>query len=85
MRDCFVKLHRKNGIGGFWQGLAPNVVCSSIINACLVATYDQTKEIALANGFKDGTALHFACAVIASTAGAIAGNPTDVIKSRTII
>mmetsp|Transcript_14185 Transcript_14185/g.16904 ORF Transcript_14185/g.16904 Transcript_14185/m.16904 type:complete len:102 (-) Transcript_14185:55-360(-) len=28
---------------------------------------------------------HFACAFIASAAGALAGNPMDVIKSRTIV
>jgi hypothetical protein len=50
-----------------------------------VATYDQTKEIALAKGLKDGTPLHFGCAIIASATGAFFGNPTDVIKSRTIV
>ena len=61
------------------------MVCSSIINAVLVASYDQAKEKALAAGFTDSMSTHFLCAFIASSMAALAGNPTDVIKTRSII
>ena len=57
---------------------------SSIINGVILATYDQFKEIALRKGFEDSSRTHLACAFAASVAGALAGNPIDVVKVRTV-
>ena len=38
--DCFSKVYNQYGALGFWKGWPAIVVCSSIINAVIVATYD---------------------------------------------
>ena len=41
--DCYKKTVQKDGVGGLWVGVGPNIMRNSIINAAELAAYDQFK------------------------------------------
>lgn len=60
----------------------PNIMRNSIINAAELASYDQFKQIAMANSVPDSLGLHIACSFGAGFNAVIVGSPVDVLKTR---
>ena len=80
--DCYRKILAADGIAGLWVGVLPNIMRNSIINAAELASYDQFKQIALANAVPDTLSLHIACSFAAGFNAVIVGSPVDVLKTR---
>lgn len=51
---------REEGLFGLWRGAPANVARAALLSAGQLATYDQTKQMALAAGAAEGPALHLA-------------------------
>lgn len=75
---------KEEGFFALWNGLAPNIIANSMINAAELAGYDQTKEILLGTGMKDSLPCHLASGFGAGLSAAIFGSPFDVVKSRVL-
>ena len=50
----------EEGLFGLWRGAPANVARAALLSAGQLATYDQTKQMALAAGASEGPALHLA-------------------------
>lgn len=80
--NAFSTIAKTEGISGLWTGVFPNIVRNSIINAAELASYDQFKQYAVANGMQDGIPMHLMCALGAGFVATVVGSPVDVIKTR---
>eukprot|EP00744_Colponema_vietnamica_P004298 GILI01006447.1.p1 GENE.GILI01006447.1~~GILI01006447.1.p1 ORF type:complete len:323 (-),score=69.00 GILI01006447.1:78-1001(-) len=81
--DAYRKILQTEGVKGLWTGWGPNVMRNSLINAAELASYDQIKQVILANKFmKDDIYCHFVSALGAGFIATVVGSPVDVIKTR---
>lgn len=80
--DAGLQIWQKEGMKGFYQSLAPNVLRNSIMNAVELGSYSQIKSMFLeAKLLKEGFPLHFASSAMAGLLAVLIGSPADVIKS----
>lgn len=81
---AYSTIAKEEGIGALWNGLAPNVIANSVINAAELAGYDQTKETLLSMGWKDGLPTHLMGGIGAGVSAVVFGSPFDVVKSKVL-
>ena len=83
--DAFRVILKEEGMMGFYQSLAPNVLRNSVINAVTLASYSQIKYT-FSKGtfplFDEGFGLHLWSSSWAGTLAVVFGSPFDVTKSR---
>lgn len=73
---------KEEGVSGFYNSLGVNVLRNSVVCACELATYDQTKMYLVNNGYlKDGLLLHFLSSSNAGFVATCVSSPIDVVKS----
>jgi len=75
------RVYDKDGIGGFWAGVKPNVVRTFLVNAAELGTYDQAKFI-MSQHWGDGFFTHLGASGIAGFTSACISTPVDVAKTR---
>lgn len=77
------RIVREEGAGAFYKGLGPNVQRACVVNGIGIASYDQSKQTAVAL-IGDGESLlaRFCAALVGGVATALVGCPFDVIKTR---
>jgi len=81
--DAFRKILAQEGVTGFWKGVGPNMMRNAVVNACELATYDQMKQIILANRIlPDNIACHIVSAASAGFTAAVVGSPVDILITR---
>ncbi|EGR32123.1 hypothetical protein IMG5_095380 [Ichthyophthirius multifiliis] len=82
--DAYTKIVRTQGAAGLWQGLAPNIVRNSVINATELATYDESKQFFVSRKLLHDHSIstHMICSAIAGFVAAVVGSPVDVLKTR---
>ncbi|KAH8411468.1 hypothetical protein KR215_005048 [Drosophila sulfurigaster] len=78
--DCFVKMHRQEGVLSFWKGLLPPILAETPKRAIKFLVFEQTKPL-FQFGSPTPTPLTFSLAgLTAGTLEAIAVNPFEVVK-----
>ncbi|KAE8655880.1 Mitochondrial uncoupling protein 6 [Hibiscus syriacus] len=81
--DAVTRMSKQEGIVSLWRGSSLTVNRAMLVTASQLASYDQIKEIILANGWmKDGLGTHVAASFSAGFVAAVMTNPVDVIKTR---
>ncbi|KAE8706947.1 Mitochondrial uncoupling protein 6 [Hibiscus syriacus] len=81
--DAVTRMSKQEGITSLWRGSSLTVNRAMLVTASQLASYDQIKEIILANGWmKDGLGTHVAASFSAGFVAAVVSNPVDVIKTR---
>jgi hypothetical protein len=79
------RILREEGAGAFYKGLGPNIQRAVVVNGIGIASYDQSKQTAVALiGDGDSLLARFCAALVGGVATALVGCPFDVIKTRMI-
>lgn len=78
----FIDTFRQEGIRGMWRGVSANMCRASLLSAGQLATYDQSKQLAIAGGWTDGPQMHLACSCLSGFVAQAACMPADVVKTR---
>lgn len=81
MRDVISRVWQKDGVAGFWAGLAPNVARTFLVNAAELGTYDEAKT-RLRPHLGDGLLTHVGASGCAGFTSACVSTPADVVKTR---
>jgi solute carrier family 25 uncoupling protein 8/9 len=82
-RQVYSDILKNEGIGGFWQGIQPNIARNCMINIGEMASYDQYKQLFLTyTPIRDGAFLHFLCGAASGFTATCIGSPFDVVKTR---
>ena len=82
---AFKVIFAEEGMRGFYQSLAPNVMRNSVINAVELASYSQVKyefSVGTFKWFDEGILLHLWASSCAGILAVCVGSPFDVVKSR---
>lgn len=80
--DAFMSITAASGVLSLWDGWAPNVQRSFIVNAAELATYDYFKQLLLrAKIFGDGLLVHTLASSGAGLVAAVASTPIDRAKT----
>ena len=80
--DAFSTIAAASGVLSLWDGWAPNVQRSFIVNAAELATYDAFKQLLLRlQFFKDGLLVHTLASSCAGLVAALASTPVDRAKT----
>ena len=82
--DAVGRIAREEGVARLWRGLAPNMLRGMAMNAGMMASYDQSKELVTTYVTRDPKALSTSLlsSAVAGVACAAASQPFEVIKSR---
>jgi hypothetical protein len=73
----------EGGIKAFWVGVIPNMVRNSIVNASLVATYDEIKQGLLARRIvEDNFGCYFLSSLLSGMIATVVSNPIEVLRVR---
>ncbi len=82
LADAGIQIWKQEGLTGFYQSLAPNVLRNSIMNAVELGSYSQIKQTILNTGaLSEGFGLHFCSSGLAGFLAVLIGSPFDVVKS----
>ena len=81
MSSVVKRVYAKEGIGGFWAGLSPNISRTFLVNAAELGTYDQAKSM-LIPYVGEGFAAFLGASTVAAFASATVSTPADVVKTR---
>merc|ERR1712023_263067 len=74
--DAFVSIAASSGVLSLWDGWAPNVQRSFIVNAAELATYDAFKQLLLRLQFlSNGLFVHTIASSLAGLVAAVASTP----------
>ncbi|CAK8993227.1 Mitochondrial substrate carrier family protein ucpB (Solute carrier family 25 member 30 homolog) (Uncoupler protein B) [Durusdinium trenchii] len=76
------ELRRGEGLAGLWRGAPANVARAGLLSAGQLASYDQTKQVALKAGWTDGPRLHLCSSCFSGLVAQVACMPADVVKTR---
>ena len=82
---AFPIIYKAEGLNGFYQSQAPNVLRNSVINAAELGSYSQIKYTFSKGAlplFNDGLGLHLFSSTGAGIQAVLFGSPFDVLKSR---
>ena len=80
--DAFSSVIASSGVLSLWDGWAPNVQRSFIVNAAELATYDYFKQMLLKmKVFGDGLLVHTIASSMAGFVAALASTPVDRAKT----
>jgi len=80
--DAFTSIATASGVLSLWDGWAPNVQRSFIVNAAELATYDAFKQLLLRlKLFSDGLLVHTIASSLAGLVAALASTPVDRAKT----
>jgi solute carrier family 25 (mitochondrial uncoupling protein), member 27 len=81
--DAFGAILRKEGLFGFWRGVAPNCQRAALVNLGDLTAYDTTKRLMLRYTTVGDTMItHALASAMSSLAASVFGTPADVIKTR---
>eukprot|EP00913_Durusdinium_trenchii_P009515 g8943.t1 len=72
----------QEGLAGLWRGAPANVARAGLLSAGQLASYDQTKQVALKAGWTDGPRLHLCSSCFSGLVAQVACMPADVVKTR---
>ncbi|CAK9005636.1 unnamed protein product [Durusdinium trenchii] len=79
---AFLDIFREEGLAGLWRGAPANVARAGLLSAGQLASYDQTKQVALKAGWTDGPRLHLCSSCFSGLVAQVACMPADVVKTR---
>ncbi|CAL1131349.1 unnamed protein product [Cladocopium goreaui] len=79
---AFLDIFQQAGMRGLWCGAPANVARAALLSAGQLATYDQTKQVALVHGWSEGPRLHLASSCFSGFVAQVACMPADVVKTR---
>ncbi|CAN8298856.1 unnamed protein product [Cochlearia groenlandica] len=82
--DALARIAKQEGVSSLWRGSWLTVNRAMIVTASQLATYDHVKEIMVAGGRGGGIGTHVAASFAAGIVAAVASNPIDVVKTRTM-
>jgi len=86
--DALTRVAREEGVLTLWRGLAPNIFRGMAMNAGMMSSYDQAKQLVIqfwtkdSNPKKPSLKTSLASSAIAGLTCAVASLPFDVLKSR---
>lgn len=83
--DCILRISREEGVTALWTGVGPTAMRATLMGACQMGVYSQTKQMLLSqypNIDSNGIPLMFASALSASFVANSVTMPLDVVKSR---
>jgi len=73
---------RSEGARGLWRGASASMCRASLLSAGQLATYDQSKQLAVRAGWVEGPRTHLACSCLSGLMAQVACMPADVVKTR---
>ncbi|XP_028062282.1 mitochondrial uncoupling protein 3 isoform X1 [Camellia sinensis] len=81
--DAFNKILRKEGFGGLWKGVFPNVQRAFLVNMGELASYDHAKHFIIQNQLAgDNIYAHTLASVMSGLSATTLSCPADVVKTR---
>ena len=81
MSSVIRRVYAKEGVLGFWAGLAPNISRTFLVNAAELGTYDQAKSMLIPH-VGEGFLAFLGASTVAAVASATVSTPADVVKTR---
>ena len=93
LAHALISVARDEGLRGLYRGVTPTVVRAAVLTAAQLASYDESKQLALAFAGSesapswlrlrtDGFALHALCSAVSGCVAAFCTSPFDVVKTR---
>uniref|UniRef100_UPI00398E7872 brain mitochondrial carrier protein 1 isoform X2 n=1 Tax=Pristiophorus japonicus TaxID=55135 RepID=UPI00398E7872 len=81
----FIHIYQQEGTRGLWRGVSLTAQRAAIVVGVELPVYDITKKHIILSGWMGDTVYtHFLSSFTCGLAGALASNPVDVVRTRTM-
>ncbi|KAL3501444.1 hypothetical protein ACH5RR_035893 [Cinchona calisaya] len=81
--DALNKIIKKEGFGGLWKGVFPNVQRAFLVNMGELACYDHAKHFVIQNRIaEDNIYAHTLSSIMSGLSATVLSCPADVVKTR---
>ncbi|XP_035250099.1 kidney mitochondrial carrier protein 1 [Anguilla anguilla] len=85
MMGNFLDIYQQEGTRGLWKGVSLTAQRAAIVVGVELPVYDLTKKHLILSGHMGDTVYtHFLSSFVCGLAGALASNPVDVVRTRTM-